>query len=179
MTETDETNGVVDLRDRDAVEAIYRRDGPSIRSFLRHCLIDPRAPDDVLQETFLELWRKPDGYDPARGSIRQYLFGIARRRAAQWRRDNPARVGPASTAAVPFAADPTDSAAIEQALQQLDEDARALLWLREVEGYSYAELAAVLAVPVGTVKSRLFNARTELRRVWRGERDRPPRAALR
>lgn len=79
----------------------------------------------------------------------------------------------------PRASDPADTAAIRQALLQLDDDARALLWLREVEGYSYAELAAVLAVPVGTIKSRLFNARTTLRRLWLDEDGRAPRAAAR
>lgn len=179
VTEADETSRTLNLRDRETVEAIYRRDGPSVRGFLRRCLGDARAADDVLQDTFLELWRKPHGYDPARGSIRQFLFGVARRRAAQWRRDNPSASAVAS-AAVPRAAfGAADAVAIGQALAHLDEDARALLWLREVEGYSYAELASVLDVPVGTVRSRLFNARAALRRLWLGEHDRAPRSAAR
>lgn len=169
----------INVRDRDSVEALYRRDGPAIRSFLRHCLNDPRAADDVLQETFLELWRKPHGYDPARGTIRQFLFGVARRRAAQWRRDNPVTFAAPSADVVPLVPDAGESAAIKHALSQLDDDVRALLWLREVEGYSYDELASVLDVPLGTVKSRLFAARTEMRRVWLGERNRSPRAVVR
>jgi RNA polymerase sigma-70 factor (ECF subfamily) len=177
VTRADAIDSPDSLRDPDAVEAIYRRDGPSIRSFLRHWLNDFRAADDVLQETFLELWRKPQGYDPARGSVRQFLFGIARRRAAQWRRDNPAARVADSAAVVTMVADAAESAAIRQALQQLDEDERSLLWLREVEGYSYDELATLLEVPVGTVKSRLFTARAALRRLWLG--DRFPRSAMR
>jgi RNA polymerase sigma-70 factor (ECF subfamily) len=177
VTDIADADRPVNLRSRTDVEAIYRRDGPAVRGFLRHSLDDPRAADDVLQETFLELWRKPHGYDPARGSIRQYLFGIARHRAAQWRRDHAAR--PRVDVPSPRTADPAESAALRQTLRQLDEDARALLWLREVEGYSYAELAAVLEVPLGTVKSRLFNARIALRRAWLGEADRPTRATVR
>jgi RNA polymerase sigma-70 factor (ECF subfamily) len=41
-----------------------------------------------------------------------------------------------------------------------------LLWLREVEGYSYAEMSDILGVPLGTVKSKLFSARAALRHVW-------------
>jgi RNA polymerase sigma-70 factor (ECF subfamily) len=44
---------------------------------------------------------------------------------------------------------------------------RNVLWLREVEGYSYDELARILDVSLGTVKSRLFSAREELRSVWK------------
>jgi RNA polymerase sigma-70 factor, ECF subfamily len=56
---------------------------------------------------------------------------------------------------------------MQDVLARLEPDARSLLWLREVEGYSYAELAEILDVPVGTVKSRLFTAREELRRIGR------------
>jgi RNA polymerase sigma-70 factor (ECF subfamily) len=168
----------VNVRDRESVEAIYRTDGPSIRSFLRHCLADPRAADDVLQETFLELWRKPQSYDPARGSVRQFLFGVARRRAAQWYRDN-AVIHATAASVVPLVPDAGESTAIKHALMQLDDASRALLWLREVEGYSYDELASILDVPLGTVKSRLFTARVDLRRVWLGERDRTPRSGVR
>jgi len=40
------------------------------------------------------------------------------------------------------------------------------MWLREVAGYSYAELAEILEIPLGTVRSRLFTAREELRKIW-------------
>jgi RNA polymerase sigma-70 factor (ECF subfamily) len=55
---------------------------------------------------------------------------------------------------------------MSDALQQLEPDLRNVLWLREVEGYSYDELASILGLPLGTVKSRLFSAREQLRRVW-------------
>lgn len=56
---------------------------------------------------------------------------------------------------------------MKDAFDQLDSDSRSVLWLREVEGYSYEELAQILDIPMGTVKSRLFTAREELRRVWK------------
>jgi RNA polymerase sigma-70 factor (ECF subfamily) len=55
---------------------------------------------------------------------------------------------------------------VGDAFGRLPEDQRTLLWLREVEGQSYAELAEILGIPIGTVRSRLFAAREELRKVW-------------
>ena len=49
---------------------------------------------------------------------------------------------------------------------QLTADERSLLWLREVEGQSYAEMAGILDIPIGTVRSRLFAARRALREIW-------------
>ena len=66
------------------------------------------------------------------------------------------------------ACDPERGSAIADALDHLPEEQRTLLWLREVEGQSYAELAVILDIPVGTVRSRLFMARQALREIWLG-----------
>jgi len=58
------------------------------------------------------------------------------------------------------------SSLVGDAFSRLGHEQRTLLWLREVEGQSYAELAEILEIPVGTVKSRMFTAREELRRIW-------------
>jgi len=60
------------------------------------------------------------------------------------------------------------SSLVEEAFSKLCTEQRSLLWLKIVEGQSYAELAAILEIPVGTVKSRLFVAREEWRRIWHG-----------
>ena len=150
--------------DRQSFEALYQRLGPAVHRFLRHYLGDLRAADDVTQEVFLALWTHPNGFNPARGSLRQYVFGIARRRGADWRR----RHGTRAEAAAPDrdVAVIDRSVEIRDALARLDADERGLLWLRDVEGHSYAELAALFDVPLGTIKSRLFTARTTLRRLW-------------
>jgi RNA polymerase sigma-70 factor (ECF subfamily) len=57
---------------------------------------------------------------------------------------------------------------VSDALRRLPERQRTLLWLREVEGQSYAELAVTLEIPIGTVRSQLFAAREALRQIWKG-----------
>jgi RNA polymerase sigma-70 factor (ECF subfamily) len=153
--------------DAEAFDALYRESGPRLRAFLRQLLPGEQEAEDVMQETFTQIWRRPQGFDPDRGSLRGYVFGIGRKLAAEWWRGQR----------------PTDeikdesgrcatemSSMVADAFRRLSEEQRTILWLREVEGQSYAELAMMLEIPVGTVRSRLFTAREALREVWHRER---------
>ena len=159
--------------DASAFESLFLEIGPRLRAFLRVYCGGGIDAEDLAQETFLQIWRRPDGYDPDRGTLRQYIYGIARTRAAQRRRESP-HVSPSPEELRRSAARKTGeggtngdlSAAMRQGLFRLDTDERGLLWLRELEGYSYSELAEILDVPLGTVKSRLFAARESLRQIW-------------
>jgi len=155
------------LTDEAAFGRLYHQQGASIRQFLCLAVRDKFAADDLTQETFLHLWRRPSAFDPARGNIKAYLLGIARKKAADWWRRNRTH-SPEAPSTAPAAAEPV---AIRQALEQLPEDLRTVLWLREVEGYSYDELAKILHIPDGTVRSRLHSARKQLRKAWMEERD--------
>ncbi len=152
--------------DPDAFAAVYRETAPRLRAFLRQMVGSPQAAEDLTQEIFTQLWSHPNGFDPARGSLRAYLFGIGRHRAAEWwRRTKPEYLLQDNQCA---GCNPERDSVMGDALRRLPEEQRMLLWLREVEGQSYAELAAILDVPVGTVRSRLFAARQALRRIWLG-----------
>lgn len=153
--------------DPEAFERFYRTNEARLRSFLRRSVGDAEAAEDIAQEAFLQLWQRPNGFNPGRGSLKVYLFGIAARRAADWWRHRRAE-GPSPPEAGVHGGEPP--VLIADALQRLDPDARSLLWLREVEGYSHQELAAMLEIPLGTVKSRLFAARERLRRIWKGKK---------
>jgi RNA polymerase sigma-70 factor (ECF subfamily) len=153
--------------DPEAFGRFYRTHEARLRSFLRRSLGDAMAAEDIAQEAFLQLWQRPNGFNPGRGSLKAYLFGIAARRAADWWRHRRPE-GPLPPEAAARAGEAP--ALIADALQRLDLDARSLLWLREVEGYSHQELAAMLGIPLGTVKSRLFAGREQLRRIWKGKK---------
>lgn len=154
-------------RDASAFEAFYRDNAVRLCAFLRQVVGNPQAAEDVMQETFTQMWRSPNGFRPERGSLRGYLFGIGRKRAAEWWRKRARAPEEQGEKRVEESGQGTASfSAIGDAFARLAEEQRSLLWLREVEGQSYAELAAILQIPVGTVKSRLFAAREELRRIW-------------
>lgn len=147
-----------------AFEGFYHTHFRRLRAFLRIYLGDKPAIDDVAQEAFVQIWRHPNGFNPARSSLKAYLFGIARKRAADWWRHHEIAAAPS---AEPRVDGMESSVLIRDAVVQLQPDLRSVLWLREVDGYSYEELSRILAIPLGTVKSRLFAAREELRQIWK------------
>jgi RNA polymerase sigma-70 factor (ECF subfamily) len=151
--------------DSRAFESFYRDAAPRLQNFLRHLLPEAQVAEDVTQETFLQMWRRPNGFRPERGSLRAYAFGISRKRAADWWRHHPAENQPARPSVSKGSAE-TNSLVCD-IFERLSVEQKSLLWLREVEGLSYSELSEVLEIPPGTVKSRLFAAREELRRIWR------------
>lgn len=148
-------------------ENFYQQNAPKLKGFLRQLLGETQAAEDVAQETFLQLWRRPNGFHPEDGSLRAYLFGVGRKRAAEWwRQRKPEMPEPA---AAPERPRQEAGALVGDAFSRLEASQRSLLWLREVEGQSYEELSQILGIPLGTVRSRLFTAREKLRSIWRGE----------
>lgn len=152
--------------DAAALDTLYRSQSPKLEVFLRRVLGNQQAAEDVMQETFARIWQRPNCFEHERGTLRAYLFGAARKRAADWWRKNGAATEPvlSETAQQSSEIGPL----VSDAISRLSAEGRALIWLREVEGYSYDELAQVFDVPVGTVASRLFAVREELRRIWHG-----------
>ena len=107
---------------------------------------------------------KAAGRYEARGTFRSYLFGVAFRVLSDARRsDKPDRAIELVDDPAAPTADPDDVLWVRQALLELDPIDRDVLMLREYEQLSYDDIAAVLEVPVNTVRSRLFRARAALR----------------
>lgn len=129
------------------------------------------AGQDAAQEAWIEitrgLWRLDD---PA--SFGPWAYKIVTRAAGRWIRrevrqrdlESKAAAHPGVAQEVPSAEEALDSAdAVRVALRRLPVDQRTMLELRYVEDYSIGQIADVLGIPAGTVKSRLFQARQELR----------------
>ena len=68
----------------DAFEAFYRENAPRVRAFLQHVVGNSQTAEDLTQETFTQIWGHPNGFQHERGSLRAYVYGIARKRAAEW-----------------------------------------------------------------------------------------------
>lgn len=153
------------LSERAAFDRLYHEQGSHVCNFLRLSIGNSSVADDLTQDTFLHFWRRRGAFDPERGGVKAYLLGIARKKAADWWRRNKGIAAPITE---PISS-ATDRLIMLDAMNRLPEEVRTVLWLREVDGYSYKELADIFNVPLGTVRSRLHVARQQLRTIWAKE----------
>lgn len=121
--------------------------------------------EDIVQECFLEILRPSCSYDPARTPIRTYLFGIVRNQALKRlaRRDPEvvAAAAPHSPEAGLLQSELSDI--VSSAVMQLPETQREVLILAHYEQLPLAEIAQLMALDIGAVKSRLQRARAALK----------------
>jgi len=173
----DELIAAVAAGDDGALRELFSRHAPWLAARLRSVL-PATDVEDVLQETFLAVWRGARSYRPE-GAAGGWIWGIARRQAALFlRRAGPsALVLPAVTAADGrHSADPADAALsraiIEEAVGALGPEGcpeREVWRLVYVEDRPVSEVAQLMGVPEGTVKSRAHRARRLLRAALRGD----------
>ena len=130
---------------------------------------DAGMAEELVQETFLRLWRSAGRYEPERGSVRTFLFAIARRVAVDLLRRTGSRPLPTGPAGEESAGGEEAFDAlvlgldVRDALGALAPKHREVLELILDEDLAQAELAARLGVPVGTVKTRIFYGLRALR----------------
>ena len=124
--------------------------------------------EDIVQECFLALWRKPGAYDPNRGTLRAFLLGIARNLVLkQWRDHHPHDLIDEDSSFC----EPIDvlgqerTETVRRAVQMLPPSQREAIILAEYEELTLEEIAQVTESAVSSVKSRLHRARANLRRM--------------
>ena len=159
------------LREEPGLRAAYAAHGGELYGFAVRSLGDAGLAEEAVQETFLRAWRHSDRFDPEVASLRTWLFAIcrhvivdlARRRAV---RPPLADVAPSADGQVD-GADEVDRALVawqvEEALRRIGDDHRRVLVEVYYRARPYAEVAAELGVPVGTVKSRVYYGLRALR----------------
>jgi len=162
-----------------ALEQLYTRHGPALLAYAEGLLADRQRAEEALQDTLLAVWQAADSFQ-ARSTVRTWLFGICRRQALRrMRARGPVHV-PIDVAAEQATGEPgpeavtlarTDVRAIANAMADLAPIHREVLDLAFGAGLAHDEIATVLDVPVGTVKSRLHHARAVLARALPVEAD--------
>jgi RNA polymerase sigma-70 factor (ECF subfamily) len=160
--------------DEEAFSELFRRCQRPIYRYAVH-MCGPGSGDDIVQETFLAVLRQKGRFDATRGSVLNYLFGIARHLVIR-------RISPGFEVALEeqstieeeraaFEAPPTalddltrdeTVRAVREAVRSLPPVYREAIVLCELEEMDYASAATVMACPIGTVRSRLHRARVLL-----------------
>jgi RNA polymerase sigma-70 factor, ECF subfamily len=158
--------------DADAFNRLYREiAGPVYRTALS-VLRDPAHAEEVAQEVLLEVWRTAARFDPARGTAEAWVLTMARRRAidrvrsaaagtARERRDS--RIGTSWDQVSEAVQDILDRERLTYSLQQLTGPQRQVIMLAFYGGHTYTEVATILGIAVGTVKSRIRAGLTRMR----------------
>jgi RNA polymerase sigma-70 factor (ECF subfamily) len=155
----------------DGVRAVYAAYGSELFRFAMRALRDRELAEEAVQETFVKAWRAADRFDEALGSLRTWLFAIARNVVideSRGRAARPALPDIVTSAVEPSFVDETFDQMlvawqVEDALRRLSGVHRAVLIEVHYNSRPYSEVAAQLGVPVGTVKSRLFYALKAMR----------------
>lgn len=153
------------IRERD-VRAAYAAHSGELFGFAVRSLGDAGLAEEAVQETFLRAWRAGERFDPELGSLRTWLFAILRNVVIDLDRARAARPGLAAGGVEP-SVEPLEEALlswqVEEAMRRLGEEHRRVLIETHFRGRPYAEVAAELGVPEGTVKSRVYYGLRALR----------------
>jgi RNA polymerase sigma-70 factor (ECF subfamily) len=161
--------------DHAAFAELYDRQARLVYSLALRILQERVDAEDVVQEVFAQVWAQAGRYDASRGAVAAWILMLARSRAIDRLRARRAR--PETAAAADHAESVVDLAAaqdvellsaeqvarLQRALAELPEAQRTALELAYYEGLTHAEVAARLAEPLGTVKTRIRQAVIKLR----------------
>jgi RNA polymerase sigma-70 factor (ECF subfamily) len=158
--------------DQAAFAAVYDRSAAQVFGLVRRVVRDPAQSEEVTQEVMLEVWRSASRFDPYRGSAMTWLMTLAHRRAvdrvrsAQASAEREQRAAAAVTdydVVTEEVENRLDAQRVRQCLASLTELQRESVTLAYYGGYTYREVASLLGVAVGTVKTRMRDGLIRLR----------------
>ncbi|MDX2000779.1 MAG: sigma-70 family RNA polymerase sigma factor [Thermoanaerobaculia bacterium] len=168
--------------DGDALGELYDRFSPLLLALGRRILADAEEAEDVVQETFVHLWRRATSYDPQKSSVSTFLVLVTRSRAIDRLRTRQVidrtlgQVGLEPSATLDTSGDGVSRVLnlerrerVRQELATLPDEQRQVLDLAFFDGLTQREIAERTGIPLGTVKTRTLLAMRKLRTVLRLE----------
>jgi RNA polymerase sigma factor (sigma-70 family) len=175
-------------KDAGALEALYQRYGRAAYSLARRILTEETLAQDVVQEVFLSLWRDAGRFDAGRGTVATYLLSMTHHRAVDAvRREENLRRWRTSDEGLELEADPKARvedeveaserrSEVRAALKELPDAQREALLLAYFGGYTQREVAALVGVPLGTVKTRMAAGMRKMKETLRdaGQQEQQP-----
>lgn len=164
-------------RNNQAFSFLYDHYAGALYSIIKQIVTEnPELADDVLQEVFINIWRKIDTYDQSKGRLFTWMLNIARNASIDLLRSKgyqnskknqelPEFVhkGAANQAVLQH----VDSIGLKKMLERLRPEHRVLVELAYFKGFTHDEIAEMERIPLGTVKTRIRNALLQLREYLR------------
>ncbi|HEY0356320.1 MAG TPA: sigma-70 family RNA polymerase sigma factor [Flavisolibacter sp.] len=165
-----ENDLVASLRQKDnhAFSYLYEHYSGALYGVIRQIVTDTELANDVLQETFVNIWRRMDTYDQDKGRLFTWMLNIARNAAIDKIRSKGFQQ---SLKQIPLDGDMVqpgirpgiDDYGLKKQIHKLKDEQRLLIDLSYFQGYTHEQIAQALHIPLGTVKTRIRSALTQLR----------------
>lgn len=158
--------------DQTAFELLWERHWHAVYSYAWLLARNVSDAEDITQETFLALVRRPQAFDPARAQLRTWMIAVVRRQYLNRRRGHLRESADLDFDRAEDSPEVIEdlillerAEAVRSAVSALPEAQREALYLFEFEGLSMAEIASILNIETNAVKARLFRAREQLKRL--------------
>jgi RNA polymerase sigma-70 factor, ECF subfamily len=164
--------GLIARGDPGAFDAVFEQVGPSVFGIVRRVIRDPAQSEEVTQDVMLEIWRNASNFDSTRGSAMAWLMTLAHRRAVDRVRSvqkESERERRTASADIPYdevmeaVESSLERERVRRCLKSLTDLQRESVTLAYYGGYTYDQVASLLGVPTGTVKTRMRDALIRLR----------------
>ena len=171
-TETELTDALK-KHDNEAFEYLYNNYKGALFTVIQQIIPDRESAGDVLQEAFIMAWKNIDKYDAGKGRLFTWLFNVTRNCAINTTRSKNYKTQLKNDSLANYVNDHTVNEAfvlqinkigLRKQVHLLREDYKNVLELSYFNGFTHEEIAKILSIPSGTVKTRLRNALIELRK---------------
>jgi RNA polymerase sigma-70 factor (ECF subfamily) len=169
----DEQQLVVLLNEQsnDAFNYLYDNYSGALFTIISQIVPDKDTASDVLQEVFINIWRKINTYDASKGRLFTWMLNIARNAAidkvrSKGYRDNQRNqpIMETDNTGLNVSSNPSVSdVGLKKVLMTLNEESRKLIDLSYFQGFTHEEIAKMMGIPLGTVKTRIRTAIIQLR----------------
>lgn len=169
-----ESELVMMLKDKDnqSFSYLYNNYSGALYTIVLQIVPDQDLANDVLQEVFINIWRKIDSYDQSKGRLFTWMLNIARNASIDFLRSK-AYQNSKKNQELPDSLETnisgqsilmnTDNIGLKKTLQKLKTESRVLIDLAYFKGYTHEEIAEIEDIPLGTVKTRIRTALIQLR----------------
>lgn len=156
------------LKNDEAFSYLYEHYSGALYGVIKQIVADAELSNDVLQETFVNIWRRIDSYDEAKGRLFTWMLNIARNAAIDKTRSKgfqqSQRQIPLDGEVIQPSVRPgIDDYGLKKLILKLKDEQRLLIDLSYFQGYTHEQIATALHIPLGTVKTRIRSALTQLR----------------